>query len=404
MPVTKKKGAIFAIYADSPDRSDPSHLLPSTSSSSCIRPPPPPQHRSMKGGSSSASSPSTTKRTQRKALSSLQPKPLSSASTTTTTTTINHNHPNIIQSKSTISEQEITKSKTKSKSVLTVYSDDVNLVKPSTATSTTTGVSRTSRTKENKPAPLAQSVSQTLSVKRNRDLLSPLPIEVAPRRISSHEESDTVVEGVASAVAGGSLRSTNGQSPAKRNRTVSSPVNVQRSIQLSTMSATYDNATTDVDPIDKENVPPPTMEQEGSPATRTRSKTRHSSISQITLSPLRFTSTPQGRRRRAEDLVGDGRGTLTLKKGRELARIMDAEIFGMVSISAEAGAAEKGKKRGGLRERAVRPDGALVDVSEAYGADGVEPEGFRTQRVSRVEVEWFHSGKSYIDKGRPVQR
>ncbi|KAK4687733.1 hypothetical protein P7C73_g2392, partial [Tremellales sp. Uapishka_1] len=79
----------------------------------------------------------------------------------------------------------------------------------------------------------------------------------------------------------------------------------------------------------KENVPPP-----DSPAARTRSKTSASS------SPL----------------LGDGRGTLTLKKGRILGEMCR-------------------EKKG--RSFEVLADSPLSDVSEAYGASGIEPEGFR---------------------------
>lgn len=65
------------------------------------------------------------------------------------------------------------------------------------------------------------------------------------------------------------------------------------------------------------------------------------------------------------NLVGDGRGTLSLKKGRMLADILPG--------SSGLGPGMKGSGKG----RSVLDDGVLADVTEAYGGTGTEPEGFR---------------------------
>jgi hypothetical protein len=67
-------------------------------------------------------------------------------------------------------------------------------------------------------------------------------------------------------------------------------------------------------------------------------------------------------------VVGDGRKTLTLKKGRAVAGILhgqtgDAEANGLV----------------------VKADSVLADVSEAYGAEGDEPEGFKVGFSSTLQ-------------------
>jgi hypothetical protein len=76
--------------------------------------------------------------------------------------------------------------------------------------------------------------------------------------------------------------------------------------------------------------------------------------------------------------VGDGRGTLTFKKGRQAGTYIngrDVEEGSSSRSSKEIVSTPSSSKKG--KGRSVTPDGPLVDVSEAYGASGDEPEGFR---------------------------
>lgn len=76
--------------------------------------------------------------------------------------------------------------------------------------------------------------------------------------------------------------------------------------------------------------------------------------------------------------VGDGRGTLTFKKGRQIGTYVNGrgiEESSSSRSSKEVVSTPSSSKKG--KGRSVTPDGPLVDVSEAYGASGDEPEGFR---------------------------
>lgn len=76
--------------------------------------------------------------------------------------------------------------------------------------------------------------------------------------------------------------------------------------------------------------------------------------------------------------VGDGRGTLTFKKGRQVGTYVNGREVEDVSSSRSSKEVEStpcSSKKG--KGRSVTPNGPLVDVSEAYGASGDEPEGFR---------------------------
>nr|XP_031858366.1 uncharacterized protein CI109_006242 [Kwoniella shandongensis]KAA5525438.1 hypothetical protein CI109_006242 [Kwoniella shandongensis] len=361
MPVTKKKGAIFAIYADSPDRAAPS-TTSSSSSSSAAASSSTSKAKLVKGSSGTGTSPTKRSSTQRKALSSLQPRAITSTSTTSLRSTGKYDINTLKQTKNDfVVDGKVDQLKSKSKSKLQIFSDDAPLGTTKTSTK---------HTSSRKLQPLSLSQS-TLSTKRTRDLLSPLPIDPAPRVRTKDQDSLQKEDGTSTRQSQNqSQRATNGESPLKRNRTTPSTTHLHLSPAAAAAAAAGGGV------FDKENVPP----SDGSPATRTRSRTSSlaSSTTTITLSPLRFTNTtPQ--QRRVESLLGDGRGTLTLKKGRELARIMDSETFGMTTTTVFASTEEKstGPKGKGL---GVKADGALVDVSEAYGAGGDEPEGFKTQR------------------------
>ncbi|WVF72322.1 hypothetical protein IAT40_007135 [Kwoniella sp. CBS 6097] len=453
MPVTKKKGAIFAIYADSPLRgsSPPPSKSASSSSFKAASAPKSPSKRSALGNNktgvvgtgstrtvlsslqpkavkpSSASSLSQSSGKARSAQLTLEDGPLKLKSTISTTTITNK--PTVTtQSKSQIkvfADEPSTKAKTRTKSSISVFSDE------NTATASTSTLSATQHAKpsssltkgrsalgvkadpqtQTKPRRTASSALAPLqpqslgagtstASKRSRDLLSPLPI-LAPTTSST---SQIVATGTSSsnsaATRPAETRVTQtevtdvdliGESPAKRNRT-SINTTPLRTSRVGVIRTTVD---------DKENVPPTTTtstttdmwglpgtpdDLDGSPATRTRSKIRALTISGSPRgvgvgagagSPLRSSRVGlANRERRIESLVGDGRGTLTLKKGRELAMLMsNGNGNGNGNGENEGHGVEKKYGKGA----AVRADGALVDVSEAYGASGDEPEGFRSQ-------------------------
>ena len=306
MPVTKKKGAIFAIYADSPTTGETS-----AAQKAPIHPPSPTK---SKGEAS---------RAPRKALAPLQ----------------------------------------QGKTNPPTSHDDSHSIK-------------------GKPAPKSNTTlrpthARTGSVKRPFDVRSPSPTkESAGSSSAKHASSSSRVR-----FEGGSKTSRQiRESPAKKTRpSVSTPRSSRR----------YDTK-------NKENLPP----TNDSPASRTRSKTRAvhgtrgsiSSLSAIAitspLQPIRFGHTIGGETGDKDavegvaSLVGNGRGALSLKKGRELASILGSSLevgeeasetlFKAEGSSKNAKGTPKGK---GL---AVKADGPLADVSEAYGASGEEPEGFRT--------------------------
>ncbi|OCF35378.1 hypothetical protein I317_06319 [Kwoniella heveanensis CBS 569] len=458
MPITKKKGAIFAIYADSPVRGLGSDSSPTSglTASPLQKSPRSASHKRV--ASEALSSKKTAGAMQkgsgptRTVLSSLQPTALkpssysSSSSSTLGKSKLVHaedaplklkSASQAMSAKSTIRTQTQSKSqikvfsdeqpsskvtsstKPRMKSTISVFSDENPLPSSSSASvnqqnrSTSSAKSRTApgvkaddtqasiqtQSKSRKRATAASALtplqphslgisgtSTGTASKRPRDLLSPLPIlapAVTTTTTSGAVAASTNSVGPASITAvDGTTRQTDvaadpiGESPAKRNRTSinTTPIRASRAIRS--------NMVLD----DKENVPPTTTTlfglpgtpddlDGGSPATRTRSKIRALTISGgsphgAAGSPLRSIPGAGGRgianrERRIESLVGDGRGTLTLKKGRELAMLMG-----------------NGEGLGKGKGPAVRADGALVDVSEAYGASGDVPEGFRTQGVS----------------------
>ncbi|ORY22770.1 hypothetical protein BCR39DRAFT_550921 [Naematelia encephala] len=278
MPVTKKKGAIFAIYADSPTHSSttthgpPKSVIPSTSTSPTKR--------------------TCTSKSTRKALSALQP------------------------------------STTKGFPVSSIKSD-VSTLKP---TSTSTNP---------KPSTLATKLAAH-PTKRQLEIFSSPSIPTKPP-----------------------MQHTGG-SPAKRTRQTPR--------------------------VDKENNPPPI---EGSPASRTRSKTSSiGSMAQLQFAKL-ASSSP--RPKKQSGLLGKSATTIqredsdTFLSGVHL-QLADGQPSGLTpratrSVSESMNGPRSTSKRtpGGEVKRkggkglGVRADGPLVDVSEAYGASGEEPVGFRDQ-------------------------
>ncbi|WVW83241.1 hypothetical protein I302_105260 [Kwoniella bestiolae CBS 10118] len=363
MPVTKKKGTLFAIYADTPDR--PASAS-SSSSSLSTKANPLPKSPSKKTSSSGNGS--------RKALGSLQPKAIDRSISSTSSVKGKSSEASKPRSKlvyedsseNTIKQVKSTsdiplKSKTNQprvKSYTSVFQDEnassssIQLTSSRSTTKTSVGPSRKSA-----PTPLAPSQP----IKRSRDLLSPLPI-TAPTTSTKTTSTTTIVR-----------TDDPSESPAKRNRitveSTSTPVRVGRK---------------EVIADDKENVPPPpdySPITSDSPASRTRSKIRALTLSTSGGSPLRSrrNDTDTDRRvGRVEKLVGDGRGTLSLKKGRELSNLINDRST-EEEIRTFKPSPIKGKSTKGVEVEVEM----LGDVSEAYGAErGNEPEGFKSQRVS----------------------
>ncbi|XAO24121.1 hypothetical protein I312_102911 [Cryptococcus bacillisporus CA1280] len=328
MPVTKKKGAVFAIYTDSPDRtSQPLSKQPTRTS------------------------PRRSTNTSRKALTSLQPKslvpPSSRALSLKQSAVLKHK------------PQSDAPVKSKSKSTIQIYTDPEPSKPKSSGVIGATAIKRrvpTSTLVASQPLPVPA------SIKRTRDLLSPLPIF-----LDSQEN-----EG---ASCRPTTRSVTGRSPAKRGRTVLSAVESSPAI-LSSASRRKKEVT-----MNKENSAPPTLlfdDFEGSPATRTRSKVRNMPFEfSVTLSPLNFRDTPQQRRRTKVEHLLVGNPALGVNATR---RDAVEEMIDHGSPTAEKTGGGKplgGKTRG--KGIAVRSDAILADVSEAYGAKGDAPEGFDSQ-------------------------
>lgn len=337
MPVTKKKGAVFAIYTDSPDR----------------HPQPLPKQPTR-------TSPRRSTNISRKALTSLQPKslvPLPSK-------TLSLKQSAVLKKKS----QADAPIKPKSKSTIQIYTDPEPLKPNSSSVIGGTAIKRrapTSTLVANQSLPIPS------TIKRTRDLLSPLPI------FSDSQENE-------GASRRPTTRSETGRSPAKRGRTVLSAVGSSPAI-ISSVSRRKKEIT-----VNKENSAPSTLlfdDFEGSPATRTRSKVRNMPFEfSVTLSPLNFRDTPQQRRRtEVERLLGDS-PVLGVNATR---RDTVEEMIDHGSPKAEKTGGGKplaGKTQG--KGMAVQPDGALADVSEAYGAKGIAPDGFTSQGVS---ISFFDS-------------
>lgn len=79
-------------------------------------------------------------------------------------------------------------------------------------------------------------------------------------------------------------------------------------------------------------------------------------------------------------LVGDGRGALSLRKGRLIAGLLAEEgATDYIAQKSPSGKSSDSKRGRDSLRAAVQPDGPLADVSEAYGATGLPPPGFREQ-------------------------
>lgn len=331
MPVTKKKGAVFAIYTESPDRN--------------------PQPLSKQPR---RTSPRRSTNRSRQALTSLQPKSL----VPPPSKTLSLKQSAVSKKKS----QADVPVKPKSKSTIQIYTDPEPSKPKSSGVIGATAIKRrapTSTLVTSQPLPAAS------SIKRTRDLLSPLPIFSDPQENEGASRRPTT-------------RSETGRSPAKRGRTVLSAVESSPAV-ISSVSRHKKEIT-----MNKENSAPPTLlfeDFEGSPATRTRSKVRNMPFEvNMTLSPLNFRDTPQQRRRtEVERLLGDS-PILGVNATR---RNTVEEMTDHGSPKAEKTGRGKplaGKTQG--KGMTVQPDGALADVSEAYGAKGDAPEGFDSQGVS----------------------
>ncbi|WWC85357.1 uncharacterized protein L201_000220 [Kwoniella dendrophila CBS 6074] len=451
MPVTKKKGTLFAIYADTPER-------PSSSASS--------SSASLTSSKIQNIPKSPSKRTSsRKALGSLQPKPIEKPTSTLKSKGLGgdenkngHNSnkhkplnediktlsknklPSLssikssdlpLKTKSQLSEQPTQSltsilTKTRTKSSIAVFSDDPpattskselsTINKSTSSTSTSTSNQRkplsssipkvvTSSPKARKLAPPAPilTTSPSGSFKRSRDLLSPLPIiptSTTTLSSSSSRKNLTVEE-----------RSDDpSESPAKRNKLSTHFHVLDESTLASTSTSTPTrrilNRSLDSNFSlgDKENIGSPIVAPincspassvNDSPASRTRSKIRALTLN-CTQSPLRGNgnegistrnrSNTSGSTRvkvnKVERLVGNGRNTLTLKKGRELSNLITDENT-EAQVKKLVGSPLSSKSKKGINDHEIKDIDMLGDVSDAYGANKFdEPQGFKTQRVS----------------------
>ncbi|KAI9638580.1 uncharacterized protein MKK02DRAFT_31994 [Dioszegia hungarica] len=264
MPVTKKKGAIFAIYTDSPAKSTRSHTHnPSPSTTSAFT-------------HTSTVSP-TKKSTSRKALATVQAKSVGFPS-------------------DPLSKAD--KGKGRADAPIPTLAENAIPSVNYKSLSRTTGPATTKR------------IPSTTSKRQ---------FEIFRAQSPSAPPSPTA--------------------PIPSSRLAESPLKKTR--------ATPRRSQLDDDDMDLENVAPVL----DSPASRTRSRVRAASSAGLAspLAPLRLASRAAG-----EALLGDGRGTLTLKKGRAMAKLMKGAEVGVGDV--------------------------LGDVSEAYGAEGSAPAGFTTQR------------------------
>nr|XP_019013432.1 uncharacterized protein I206_01499 [Kwoniella pini CBS 10737]OCF52213.1 hypothetical protein I206_01499 [Kwoniella pini CBS 10737] len=371
MPVTKKKGSLFAIYADTPDKSSSS--ASSSSSSLSIK--------TSKTGTTSPSKRSSS--SSRKALTSLQPKALESTKTENKGKSVSLQDENskskistsdLLPLKSKLSEftnkshthSHSAPTKNRTKSSIQIFNDENSIsVKTSRKIPTTTLKSSintiTSSPKSRKSAPTPLATSHNQSTKRTRDLLSPLPIlDVSSSSGASHPRPKDKFEN--------RLNDLN-ESPLKRNKI--SPSQSRNTIQQG------------IEINDKENIPPvfsPDSSND-SPASRTRSKIRSLTLSSGQ-SPL--SSRIQSSRKEINkfgELIGDGKSTLTLKKGRELSGLLQQDLDQNLENTIKILQPSPTKKSGKSTSTTIKDIDMLGDVSEAYGAErNNEPEGFKTQR------------------------
>ncbi|RSH91213.1 hypothetical protein EHS25_009512 [Saitozyma podzolica] len=298
MPVTKKKGAIFAIYADSPGR-DPSG--PSDATNPELR------SRSPSKRPSAGGVPGQTVQTgqaSRKALSSVQPRSIGFPSAPSSA----------LKPKSTTADGN------------TALDSDFPLKptpKPVGAVGSTNPKPLATSRRSNPPPP-----PKTAPSKRQLEIFSsPSAPQPQPQQqsITSSRPIPPTSHTTSTGASTSAFSSTSHQpvSPAKRTRSSPTTAEVQ---------------------YDKENHPPSALD---SPASRTRSRTRLP-LSAVPASPAVAT------------------------KNRLIAK-----ADGKLSSSPKKSALKAGTN--GLKAREVRADGPLVDVSEAYGASGAEPDGFKTQ-------------------------
>ncbi|ORX39733.1 hypothetical protein BD324DRAFT_614779 [Kockovaella imperatae] len=382
MPVTKKKGAIFAIYADSPVASNEAGTSQSVVS---------PTKRSLRQASSTLKShpksnstlPPLSGSTGRKALSALQAsavKPQIGFSS-------------VQPSDDKVNASAIDKPKVP---INPKQSTTTTAISTSTNTTTTTTASSLKPSGSIRKSGSSKKTTASATSKRQFDAF-PSPPDTAVSTFPQPDLPSQLGDKSASVVRfkenAASNASKSYESPMKRGK-------------LSTPSSST---------RDKENVAPSVLD---SPASRTRSKTRRQAGSISSLSALGIhspvqTLRPKNLRTDSENsenalsraqclvgpemvgvrdetvlelrgLVGNGRGALSLKKGRALAGILGAGVdlgdavedhLGLTE--SHAGKSSKGRSEG--KARWVAGDQPLADVSEAYGAAGEAPEGFAIQ-------------------------
>lgn len=274
MPLTKKKGAIFAIYADTPPRAGSS----STASSSLPASP-----------SATPASAHTERKPSRPALAALEPAP--------------------------------TKSATRTKGF------------PSSSTSESSGPSKTRRAVSPLPSssrnPTASGASTSSTGRRTRKLEvfsdpDPAPSKAGTRTLEPSKPLPSALQPKPLSAASSSKPTSKDGSKEK-----SKPLAPKSSSSSAALKVKRARS-----PIDKENLP-------DSPASRTRSKARLASAA--------------------------------LQQSENTSQSLQAKL---------AAAAKKPTAKKTQKAFTVFADNALADVSEAYGASGEEPAGFRDQASS----------------------
>lgn len=294
MPVTKKRGAIFAIYADSPVKTPPRAGASAAPGKSA--------QLSARATALSGSPSKLHTAVPRRALAAIQPSRLQ----------VLIPEPSANGENAKIAKPEKSgKNANHERGALIEKSSKISV--PPLRTSSA----------------LKSTSSKTVS-KRQFEIFTPPSPEAKPSALSpSPKRPAAVVRPAAKSAASGSKPPP---SPPKRLR----------------CGPSEDKNEEEGQDDFKENCPP--ISGVDSPASRTRSRTTAPALAQ---SRPRHSKAPVMRDLQAEDVlregqpfVGDGRGTLSLKKGRSAA---------------------------GVLARAL----PLSDISRQYGATGIEPQGFK---------------------------
>ena len=282
MPVTKKKGAIFAIYADSPEKS--TAKAPTATAQVKTSP----TKRSI----------STTKpAVPRRALATIQPSSVKAPL-------------RALDGKKAVNT--VLDEKPKPKAIKTPLGESINGKQNIVSTRSSSSSTTATRPKLSAPTAVKRQIQVLSSPPPNKDTF-PVQITANTRTLAPRLHSPT----------------RSGASPPKRSRTT--PKKSAFTVYISP---------------EKENVPPP-----DSPASRTRSRTRAALSQQLEVELIN---------ERASSSISF---EAAMKRGR---------VSGPMVKSTKTNS----------KAAPVRADKVLADVSEAYGASGIEPEGFRTAGIA----------------------